>query len=70
MRAIPVLFSLLLLMAVGCDDTAVSERSDSSTNTSATSSTDSITLDQVDAVGLEAVLAANSVTLINFTATW
>jgi hypothetical protein len=77
MKTIPLLFSLLLIATVGCGDVAVGEK-DTSNAASATdtavsdasSSNASIELDEVDSTGLESVLAANSVTLIDFTAVW
>ena len=58
-----LLFSMLLVLAAGCGDAGVAEKDSSSSATG-------IHLDQVDAVGLESVLAANGMTLIDFTAEW
>lgn len=72
MRTVPVLFSLLLIAAIGCGDVAVTEKdkSDTTNASAATTSDAGIELDEVDAAGLESVLAANNVTLIDFTAVW
>ena len=63
-----LLLSMLLIVAVGCEDAGVAVKDNNSSSSS--SAAMGIPLDEVDAVGLESVLAANSMTLIDFTAVW
>jgi len=86
MRALLLSFAMLAFLAVGCEEapvaktvkgTPVGGSASGSSNTDAetaetaeTAGVDGAELDEVDAAGLEAAMAANDVTLIEFTATW
>jgi PBP1b-binding outer membrane lipoprotein LpoB len=64
--------SLLAVLAVGCNDSATktADKDKSVPTTEAAESDDSKFLAEVDKDALESAIAANPVTLIEFTAVW
>ena len=69
MRALLFSVSLFAILAVGCDGPAVTVTDDPPAATK-TMASEGIPLDEVDSDGLAAALAANKVTLVDFTAVW
>lgn len=74
MRALLFTVSLFAILAVGCGEPAVTMKDNDTpveTNTTPAEKPGAgIPLDKVDEAGLEAAIAANHLTLIDFTAVW
>ena len=69
MRALLFSVSLLAILAVGCGEPTATMK-EKEMAPAATAPASSIPLDKVDEAGLEAAIAANHLTLIDFTAVW
>jgi hypothetical protein len=77
MRALLFSLSLFAILAVGCEkpaevgkDAPAKSGGDTAVTEKAEKAGDGLKLDEVDAEGLEAVLASNDITLLDFTAVW
>ncbi|QEG21711.1 hypothetical protein [Mariniblastus fucicola] len=69
MRSLFFSIGLMAILAVGCGEQSTVESGKG--NTQGASAVDGgIVLDEVDADGLEAAVAANEITLVDFTAVW
>lgn len=70
MRALLFSFAMLAILAVGCEEAPVKSTVSTPVADSGSMAKSDASIDEVDTAGLKAAMAANDVTLIEFTAEW